>query len=227
MKDREKGFTFIELLVVLVILGLMMVIGVPMMQRLITKSKLTQVILEIDNIIKATRAEAIRTGHRGVVEFYESDNRIDAFIDITDTGSATAEAGDYNYAFDDAGVNFKRGRHDFKVTPNGYTLPPRVRNGFSNCKGSTSANLPTPSFYGSSASSADYMIVFDSLGKLFRVENNLVFCIEDGKENNFAFIVSPTGNVRITKWNKDFSLYTLQGRGGVSGGKRVASWEWY
>ncbi|MDD3241839.1 MAG: type II secretion system protein [Bacilli bacterium] len=55
MKKNNKGFTLIEILAVIVILGIIMVIAVPEVSRLVTKSKMESLKISADGIMRAAQ----------------------------------------------------------------------------------------------------------------------------------------------------------------------------
>ena len=71
---RERGFTLVEGLVVLVILGLAAVIGVPNLMRSLQKSETTQALRIFSNVLDQARGEAL-SRHTPVTVTYDSANR--------------------------------------------------------------------------------------------------------------------------------------------------------
>ena len=60
--DREDGFTLVEIVCVLAIVGLLAALVLPMFPRATSRSRLEGYALQIAAILKGDRASAIRTG---------------------------------------------------------------------------------------------------------------------------------------------------------------------
>jgi len=82
-----RGFTLLELLVVLAIAGLAMAIGIPALQNLVVRSRTEGFAREISSLVQRSRLEAIRRNRPAIVYLDESAKQIAAFVDIDGNGS--------------------------------------------------------------------------------------------------------------------------------------------
>lgn len=78
MKTMQKGFTLIELMIVIAIIGILAAIALPMYQDYITKSQVTRVYSEMKNASRLADVELF-DGHDPQI----SDKTQDGFIGIT------------------------------------------------------------------------------------------------------------------------------------------------
>ncbi|MFM2274350.1 MAG: hypothetical protein RL211_222 [Pseudomonadota bacterium] len=62
--SRERGFTSIELLITVTLLGVLLAIGLPSFQSLIASSRLTTATNDLLASLAQTRSEAVRLGNR-------------------------------------------------------------------------------------------------------------------------------------------------------------------
>lgn len=59
---HKKGFTFIELLITMTVLGILLLIAIPSMQHLVVQNRVTTQVQQIVRAINLTRSEAIKRG---------------------------------------------------------------------------------------------------------------------------------------------------------------------
>ena len=82
MKTMQKGFTLIELMIVIAIIGILAAIALPMYQDYITKSQVTRVYSEMKNASRLADVELF-DGHDPQI----TDKDKDGFIGITSEAS--------------------------------------------------------------------------------------------------------------------------------------------
>ena len=74
MKYNKKGFTLVELLAVIAILGLILTIAVPMVIDTINSSKIRTLELNAQSIIKAAEEKYLENSTFGIVEEITCEN---------------------------------------------------------------------------------------------------------------------------------------------------------
>lgn len=129
MKQYNKGFTLLELLVTLTIISTVTLIGVPSFQGAIRGSRLTTAINELVTALNVARSEAIKRNRYVVVRKTGAnwENGWQIFVDISRATATTVNIFD-----DDGDTNLCEAEEDclLKVQeslPNAYTL--RLKNG--------------------------------------------------------------------------------------------------
>ena len=85
-RRRSRGFTFVEVLVVFVILGVIAAIGLPALQQMLHRSKLEGFVRSTGVTMQAARFEAIKRGDPTVVEFHTDSGNVVAFLDTDGDG---------------------------------------------------------------------------------------------------------------------------------------------
>jgi prepilin-type N-terminal cleavage/methylation domain-containing protein len=81
-RPAARGFTLLELLVVLAIVGIAMAIGIPALQNLVVRSRTEAFAREIASLVQHSRLEAIRRNRPAIVYFDTSENQIAAFVNV-------------------------------------------------------------------------------------------------------------------------------------------------
>jgi len=87
MKDRNTGFTILELLLVVVIAGILLGIGVPAFGNFIRNARMTSAANDVMAALHYARSEAIK--RRSAVTVCTSANPLDADPDCDDTDALT------------------------------------------------------------------------------------------------------------------------------------------
>lgn len=78
---RHSGFTILEMLVVIAILGLGIILALPALQNLIVRSKLMAVARETTTLVHAARLEAIKRGQPAILQFDLTEGVVEAYMD--------------------------------------------------------------------------------------------------------------------------------------------------
>jgi type II secretion system protein H len=77
-KSRSRGFTLIEIMIVVSIMALVMAIGIPSMFRMAEKDSLRQVVQDLLEACQSTRAQAILTGQTQELVIRPIDHTVSA-----------------------------------------------------------------------------------------------------------------------------------------------------
>ena len=79
---RRRGFTLVELLVVVAMLGIIMLIGIPTFQRLFHRAKIEGIARETTVLMNLARFEAIKRGVPVVVQIDPVVGEVFSFVDV-------------------------------------------------------------------------------------------------------------------------------------------------
>jgi type IV fimbrial biogenesis protein FimT len=127
MRNRYQGFSLIELLVVLMIIGVIASIGVPSFNATIQRTKLTTMINEFVTDLIVARSEAIKRNQRVVMEKINA-NWEDGWQIFVDADSNNTFNDNGNAILCEDGEDCLLQEHE--PLPNSYTL--RANNNFTN-----------------------------------------------------------------------------------------------
>ena len=79
---RQTGFTLIEMLVVLGVIGILILISVPTFLRMMNRYRLTGTTREVASLMQAARLEAIKLNTPAQVNYDATTNTFMAFVDM-------------------------------------------------------------------------------------------------------------------------------------------------
>jgi len=204
-EGRDQGFTLLEVLVVLAVLGIALTFGLPSLTQLITRSKLEAEARETSTLLQRARLEAIKRRVQTVVLADPAAGTLTAFADVD---GATADdppdlelnpvAGelardtDYTIRTIDVSARVQMAGPGAQPAIEGLTLDP----------------------------SGNRVAVFLPTGAAVSV-GSLRFA--DTAGFNFLEVrIEPagTGRVAIRKWNRDRAAWLARREGGIP-------WKWY
>ena len=89
---RERGFTLIEMLVVLAILSIAALLSIPYLSAQIQRSKLLGVASQVSGMMRLARLDAIKYSRCGIVAINQSTRKVNAFSDKD--GDCSPDAGE-------------------------------------------------------------------------------------------------------------------------------------
>jgi prepilin-type N-terminal cleavage/methylation domain-containing protein len=221
-RPSRRGFTLIEVLVVLALMGIILLIGLPSLFNYIRRSKVEGSLQGISSLIRLARLEAIKQGVPVVVRADYAQDTVTAFVDRNS-----------NLAFDPtAGANPRATDREIGRVPlaNGVFFwglrdpsgPADATREGSNAVSGFTADPGSSTLPG--------LAVFDPNGT---IRNLGRFEISDGRGNFVEVRVEPQSTARVSlwKWNRADSVYYERGNqapvsgGGAASGK--TTWEWY
>jgi type II secretory pathway pseudopilin PulG len=204
-RGRDRGFTLLEALVILAILGIALTVGLPSLTHLISRSKLEAEARETATLLQRARLEAIKRRVQTVVLADADAGTMTAFADVD--GPAVGDppdlelnplagelARDTDYTIRTIGLSARVQMAGPGAQPaiEGFTLDPSGNR--------VAVFLPTGAA--------------DSVGSLR---------FADAAGANFLEVrLEPagTGRVEIRKWNRDRSEWLARREGGIP-------WTWY
>ncbi len=86
LRKQERGFSILEMLVVLVLMTILVGFSWPSLQRLIVRNKLQAVTFETATVFAIARLEAIKIGFPTVVRVNPATKTVQAFVDDDQNG---------------------------------------------------------------------------------------------------------------------------------------------
>lgn len=94
-RDR-RGFTAVEMLVVIAITGILAALGVPLLQNFIHRAKMEGLTANTSTLMRLARSEAIKANVRTVVRFDLDNRRFIAYADLNGPLLGDAPDGVFN-----------------------------------------------------------------------------------------------------------------------------------
>lgn len=194
----HPGFTVIEMIVVVAIIGIMATLGLPNLIRVIHRAKLDGIVRETSVLMKRARSEAVRQSVPTVVRADFARNEIVAFADVD--GVALGDPSDLIFnpiaGEPHRTTDYELGR---------YRLPNLV--GFAH----PSAD-PAERIDGFTPAGAEFVAVFDPNGSM---RNTGAIRFGDLRGNFLEVRVEPaaTARVQVLKWDLDLAAYQTRNQG--------------
>lgn len=96
MKTRERGFTVVEMLVVVMITGVLAFAGMPWLQNILHKTKMEGLAASAGSAFRLARSESIKRNIPTVVRVDFANRRIMAFADLNGVNLGDAPDGVFN-----------------------------------------------------------------------------------------------------------------------------------
>ena len=182
----SRGFTLIELFVVLAVLAVAMGLGIPAIQNLIVRSKTEGFARELSAHLQRTRLEAIKTNREGVVFLNGATGELVTFVDADRSRDALTGFRDFA-----PNPGAPRGTADYELAR--LAPPEHVR-----LEGPGGGEGVEP-LVGFTNNDGDDWLIFRPDGS---VEDTGSIRIADERGNFLELFVSPaaTGRVQVRKW---------------------------
>ena len=76
-RSRQVGFTLIEIMVVVGIMGLILMIGIPNIYQMAKKEGMRRALTDVKEVLSNARAQAILSGSEVQLKFYPMDRRFE------------------------------------------------------------------------------------------------------------------------------------------------------
>jgi len=174
-----RGFTLIEMVIVLAIIGVLVTFGYPALQELLVRSRIESATRNTANIMRLARLEAIKHSVQVLVTFDSTDNTVWAYANVDGTAGYSPNA------------SKPKGTVDYQVGST-YHLPNGVT--FGAPGGQTAIDFGgLPATFESDGS-------VDATGEVRFV---------DLRRNYLEVSVSPkaTANIEILKWDESRNLW--------------------
>jgi prepilin-type N-terminal cleavage/methylation domain-containing protein len=186
-RHRHSGFTLIEVLVVLILLGLIALLGFPALQNAIARSRLEGTARQITILMQQSRFDAIKNSAPVSVRVDIPERLVTAFRESASSGTiGTRDSGEPAVG-GEAGITLPR-LVDF-VAPGSET----VIKGFSPPSPTTAA-----------------WVTFNTDGS---VRQQGAFRIGDNRSNFLELAIEPAATARIEMRKWDGSAFVAQGSG--------------
>ncbi len=88
--NRQAGFTLIESLIVVAVVGILILISAPAMMKMLNRFKLSGTTRELASLMQATRLESIKMSAPAEVNYDAALNAFFAFVDLDRDGAVSA-----------------------------------------------------------------------------------------------------------------------------------------
>ena len=197
-RHRAGGFTILELLVVIALIGIVSTIGFPALMNTLRRAQVTGAAKDVANAIRVARLEAIKRSRPVGAQAQIDSNEVHVFEDLDGNGVL------------DAGEQF----NTFPLRAAIQFWAPDEAPGGSGVVVGFNETLPD-----GSEDATKGWVLFASDGS---ANETGAFRIGDGHGNHFEIRVDPRASARVTilKWDPVETEFEVQGEGGES-------WEFY
>jgi MSHA pilin protein MshC len=120
---RQRGFTFIEILIVMILIGIIAAIGIPRIRNSLQKTNVRAARAALSTIVAKARAAAVQRGCTAALHFTSGSSgkvwitlcKVNATVGIDTLGGMEQIAARYN-------VTFTATRDSVRFMPNGILL---------------------------------------------------------------------------------------------------------
>jgi len=194
----HSGFTIIEMIVVVAIIGIMATIGLPNLVRMIHRAKLDGIVRETSVLMQRARSEAVRQNVPTVVRADFARNEVVAFADVDGVA-----AGDPSDMIFNPVAGEPHRTTDYELGR--YRLPNLV--GFAHPSGD-----PAERVDGFTAAGGENVAVFDPNGSI-RDLGAIRFGDQRGNFLEVRIEPAATARVQVRKWDLDLAAYQTRNQG--------------
>ena len=203
---RPRGFTAVEMLVVMAILGIVAAMGVPWLQNLIHRTKMEGLIGNAATVLRQARSEAIKQNVLTVVRFDPATRRIEAFADRDGADTTDPPDGVFNPV---AGEPNKTTDYRIGSMPLPTGIEFAAPGGEDIFDGLTTVD---------NGGTDEDVAIFNPDGSITAVG---AVRVGDGRDNFFEIRIAPQGTarVRIAKWDDVEAAWFEKGEDG-------RKWSW-
>ncbi len=201
-RNRSSGFTLIEMLVVVAVLGVIAGVGFPILQETIHRLKIEGFARKTGIFVQSARMEAIKRSAQAVVRFDADAGEMVAFVDVDGPVAGTPSDGLFNQV---DGAEFRE--TDYELGR--YKLPAGV---------TLSAPPDEDVIWGFSTVDGEQVAILTPAGTIEVVG---AFRFGDRRGNFLEVRVEPaaTARIQVRKWDPASGTWKEQGEGGES-------WHW-
>lgn len=191
------GFTFVELLVIITLIGIAVLIGIPALQNYLNRAKVEGTMRNTMLAFRTARYEAIKRSQTVTVEGHLTDGWVDAYIDVDGNPGFNPGAGDIEVQ--------PRWRIDYPVT---FQFP----------SGAVPANEVESDW---ETGTGTFAVLFQNDGS---VANDGFIRMGDQRGNFIQIDIEPAATAKMSrsKWYQPEAP-----NGWLEWGQEGVAWKWY
>jgi hypothetical protein len=200
---RSAGFTMVEALVAVAVIGLFMVVGLPALQNLLQRSKFEGLTRETAILMRAARFESIKRGVPTVVQISPGTREIIAFADVHGANQTDPSDGVFGPI---AGATYRT--TDYEIgrlrLPGGVSFSFQALTDLASVDGFVNNGAQPP---------PDQQAVFQTDGSVMAAG---AFRFGDSRGNFLEARVEPpaTARIEVRKWDDAATAWHAFGEGG-------------
>lgn len=216
--SRSAGFTFIELVVVVAVVGIVATLGIPALQKLIHRSRMEGFARQTSILMSRARLESIRRGVDCVVELRDVDggpepDQVRAFADVDGPNVGDPPDRIYNQI----------GGQPVRETDYLIGVPLEIPGTIQNI--APGGEQPIEGFTDRGGGGLDRVVIFQSDGG---VVDTGAYRFGDGFGNFLEIRVEPagTGRIALRKFNADLPQNPSDDSQWFEFGEGGQAWEW-